>query len=230
MRRAAVLVALAAIVAGMAVPASGYLTRGRDYVAVTPQPPTIAQPTYIALPAHGRACMNLVALDRHSEQARFQVPTSGGGAVPLEFTLTGPGYRTQARVPPRYAGRGTVAVTVRPPPRSLVATACVRNLGDRVVDLAGVNDRYRSRSGVLVDGTPSAAAFVLTFYERRPVSILSRLPLSLQRMDVFRPGVIAPATLWLLLALFVLGVPAVVVWAFARALGADEEAEAKQPV
>ena len=46
-------------------------------------------------------------------------------------------------------------------------------------------------------------------------------------MSVLRPGVVAPATLWLLLALFLVGVPAVAVWAFARALRADEaDAEA----
>ena len=39
MRRPAVIVALVVIVAGLAVAAPGYLTRGRDYVAVTPQAP-----------------------------------------------------------------------------------------------------------------------------------------------------------------------------------------------
>jgi hypothetical protein len=225
MRRAAVIVAAVAIVAGLAVIAPGYFTRGRDYVAVTPQAPSPAATTYVPLRGHGRDCMNLVALDRHSEQARLQVSTSGRGAVPLLLTLTGRGYRSQARVPARYGNGKTVAVAVRPPPRSEVATACVRNLSGRAVDLAGVADRSRSRSGVFVSGTPSRAGFVLTFYERRPTSILSRLPLSLQRMDVLRPGVVVPATLWLLLALFLVGVPVVAVWAFARALRADAEAE-----
>lgn len=225
MRRAAVLAAVVAIVAGMAAAAPGYLTRKRDYVAVTPQAPTAYVPTGLALPGHGRACMNLVALDRYSEQARLQPTTPGRSAVPLQLTLAGPGYRAQGRVPARYADGQTVAVALRPPPRSLVATACVRNLGRAAVSLAAVNDRSRSRSAVTVDGAPASAGFVLTFYERRPTSILSRLPVSLRRMDVLRPGAVMPATLWPLLALFVVGVPAVAVWAFARALRADDDAE-----
>jgi hypothetical protein len=226
MRRPAVVVAVAVIVLGLAVIAPGYLTRERDYVAVTPQAPTVAPPAVFPLPGHATACMNLVALDGHSEQARLQPSTPGTRAMPLQVTLTGPGYRTEGRVPARYADGQTVAVAVRPPPRSLVATACVRNLGRRKVELAGVGDRSRSRSTVTINGAPFGVGFALTLYERRPVSILSRLPLSLRRMDVLRPGVVAPVTLWLLLALFVAGVPVVAVWAFARALRADEEAEA----
>src|SRR5262249_14270786 len=127
----------------------------------------------------------------------------------------------------------TVAVAVRPPPRSLIATACVRNLGGRPVYLGGVHDRSRSRSAVTINGAPSPdnVGFVLTFYERRPPSILRRPPPSIRRLCAPRRGVIGPATLWLLLALFVAGVPAAAVWAFARALRADEdaEAEAEQP-
>jgi hypothetical protein len=97
-----------------------------------------------------------------------------------------------------------------------------------------VGDRSRSRSTITVNGAPvggayegytSGVGFVLTFYERRPASILSRLPVSVQRMTVLRPGVVAPASLWLLLALFVVGVPAITVWAFARALWADQVEE-----
>jgi hypothetical protein len=228
MRRAAVIVAVVVIVAGLAVTAPDYLTRRRDYVAVTPQAPPLVPPASISVPGHNAACMNLVALDRHSEQARFAARTRGPRAMPLELTLTGPGYRAQARIPARYADGQTLRVAVRPPRRSLVAIACVRNLGRDLVSLAAVIDRSRSRSSVNVNGVPTPAGFVLTFYERRPTSILSRLGTSLHRMTVLRPGVVGPATLWLLLVLFVVGVPAAAVWAFARALRADE-AEAERP-
>jgi hypothetical protein len=226
MRRPAVIAAVVVIVAGLAVAAPGYLTHRRDYVAVTPQAPTAGIATPFLLPGHSRACMDSVALDRHSEQARLQFATPRTRAVPLEVTLSGPGYRTSGRSAGRSADGQTVTVPVRPPPRSLIATACVRNLCGRPVDLGGVHDRSRSRSSVFVDGSPNPIGFVLTFYERRPTSILSRLPVSLQRMDVLRPGVVVPATLWLLAALFLAGVPAAAVWAFGRALredGADAE-------
>ena len=223
MRRAAVVVAVVVIVGGLAAIAPRYLTRKRDYVAVTPQAPTIAPPATFPLLGHGTACMDLVALDRHSAQARLQPSTPGRSAMPLQLTLTGPGYHAQGQIPARYADGQTVAVAVRPPQRSLIATACVRNLGGHLVDLAGVGDRSRSRSTVTINGQPFGVGFALTFYERRPASIVSRLPLSLQRMGVLRPGMVVPATLWLLLVLFVVGVPVVAVWAFARALRADAE-------
>jgi hypothetical protein len=233
MRRTAVVVAVVVIVAGLAVAAPAYLTRKRDYVAVTPQAPTFKPNTPAAFPLPGGAttCMDLVAVDSHSEQARLQAITPGSSAMPLQLTVTGPHYRTQGRVGARYADGRTVAVAIRPPQRSLTATACVRNLGRRPVSLAGVGDRSRSRSTITLNGTragsttagyTSGVGFVLTFYERRPTSILSRLPVSLQRMAVLRPGVVVPATLWPLLALFVVGVPALAVWAFARALRADQ--------
>jgi hypothetical protein len=236
MRRTAVVVAVVVIVAGLAAAAPGYLTRTRDYVAVTPQAPTFKPnvPAAFSLPGNSTACMDLVALDGHSEQARLQALTPGSGAMPLELTVTGPRYRTQGRVGARSADGRTVAVAVRPPRRSLTATACVRNLSPRLVTLAGVGDRSRSRSTITINGTRAGATkdgytsgvgFVLTFYERRPASILSRLPVSVQRMTVLRPGVVAPASLWLLLALFVVGVPAITVWAFARALWADQVEE-----
>jgi hypothetical protein len=232
MRRPAVVAAVVVIVVGLAAAGPRYLTRQRDYVAVTPQPPTVGIPTTFGLPGHARACMNLVALDRHSEQARLQASTPGARAMPLEVTLSGPGYRTQGRIPARYGDGETVRAAVRPPPRSLIGTACVRNLGGEPVYLDGVHDRYRSRSSVFLDGTSSPVGFVITFYERRPTSILSRLPDSIQRMDVLRPGVVAPASLWLLAALFLVGLPTVAVWAFGRALRADEvaETEAEQAV
>jgi len=236
MRRPAVVVAVAVIVIGLAVAAPAYLTRKRDYVAVTPQAPTFKpnKPVVFRLQGDSTACMDLVAVDGHSEQARLQAMTRGSSALPLELTVTGPGYRTQGRVGARYADGQTVAVAIRPPRRSLVATACVRNRGPGTVDLAGVGDRSRSRSTITVNGTragstragyTSGVGFVLTFYERRPASILSRLPVSLQRMSVLRPGVVVPATLWPLLALFVVGMPALAVWAFARALSADQAEE-----
>ncbi len=225
MRRAAAIVAAVAIVAGLAAIGPRYLTRGRDYVAVTPQPPPLVPPASISVPGHDAACMDLVALDSHSEQARLSAHTAGKRAMPLELTLTGPGYRAQGRIPATYADGQTIAVDVRPPPRSLIATACVRNLGGKLVSLAAVIDRSKTRSRVNVNGVPTPAGFVLTFYERKPTSILSRLGVSLRRMDVLRPGVVVPATLWVLLALFVVGVPAIAVWAFARALRADAEAE-----
>ncbi|HEX6025984.1 MAG TPA: hypothetical protein VFZ00_28595 [Solirubrobacter sp.] len=225
--------AVAVIAIGLAVTAPAYLTRERDYVAVTPQPPTIEPPTDFTLPAEAAACMDRVALDSHSEQARVRAAARGSSPLPLEVIVTGPDYLEQARFGPRLADGRTVTVDIRPPSRSLVADVCVRNLSSRDIKLEGVGDRARSRSGVAVyanTGDPndvyvSNVGYVVTFYERRPTSILDRLPVSLERMAVMRPAVVVPATLWVLLVLFLVGVPALAVWAFARALRADEVPE-----
>ena len=84
-------------------------------------------------------------------------------------------------------------------------------------------DRRRSRSTVLQNGVPVQPGFVIQFAEREPVSILERLPVSLDRMSVLRPAVVSEAALWPLLVLFVAGIPALALWAFARAVRDDED-------
>jgi hypothetical protein len=229
MRRAAQLSSVVVLVVGLALIAPSYLTRDRDYVAVTPQPPATEAATIVRLPSDGRACMNLVALDERSEQARLRPTTARGGPVPLEITIRGEGYQARGRAAADWRDGETVAVAVAPPPRSLEALVCVHNLGRRPVDLPAAIDRSRSRSRVLLDGKPSIAGFAIQFYERRPASIVDRLAVSVQRMSVLRPGLVGPVTLWPLLVLLVAGVPIAALWAFARAVREDECRSEREP-
>jgi hypothetical protein len=222
MPRAAVFVAVALLVAGIAALVPRWLLDERDHLAVTPQPPAVEQHTEVKLPADGRACMNLVALDEHSEEARVHTAAKGR-TVPLEITIRGEdGYVARGRASADYRPGDVVALPVDPPPESLIATLCVHNAGERSTWLDAVQDRRRSRSTVYVDGVPATVSFVIQFAERQPVSILERLPDSLRRMTVLRPAVVSEVTLWLLLVLFVAGIPIVALWAFARAVGEDE--------
>jgi hypothetical protein len=221
MRRAPLLVAVTVLLVGLALMVPGWLLDDRDYLAVTPQPPPVEQPTELALPADGRACMDLVALDEHSEVAR--VRTVRGRAVPLEITISGErGYRASGRAAADYRPGSVVALPVEPPPDSLIAKVCLRNLGERSIALAAVQDRRRSRSTATVNDAPALVSWVLQFAEREPVSILDRLPVSMQRMGVLRPAVVSEVTLWGLLAVFVAGIPILALWAFARALRHDD--------
>jgi hypothetical protein len=222
MRRTALVVAAAVLVAGIAAMVPRALLEERDYLAVTPQPPAVEQHTAVELPADGRACMNLVALDEHSEAARVHTAAKGR-SVPLEITIRGEGgYFARGRGPAGYRPGDVVALPVDAPPASQVATLCVHNLGRRSTWLDAVQDRRRSRSAVFVDGVPASVSFVIQFAEREPVSILERLPDSVRRMSVLRPAVVSELTLWPLLVLFVAGVPIVALWAFARAMSEDE--------
>jgi hypothetical protein len=221
MRKAPVLVAVAVLVAGLAAMVPGWLLKDRDYLAVTPQPPPVEQPTQLSLPADGRTCMTLVALDEYSEEARIR-PVEGR-AVPLELTITGErGYRARGRAPADYRPGDVVDLLVDAPPGPTVATVCLRNLGEAPIALAAVQDRRRSRSAITVNGAPAPVSWVLQFAEREPISIFERLPVSLQRMSILRPAAVSEAALWALLALFVAGIPFLALWAFARALRYDD--------
>jgi hypothetical protein len=218
MRRAPVLAAVAVLVGGLAVMLPGWLLDDRDYLAVTPQPPPVESPERLAVPGDGRLCMDEVALDEHSEVARIR-PVAGRPA-PVEIAIRGEdGYYVTGRAGAGYRPGDVVAMAVEPPAHSLVATVCLRNGGRENLFLAAVVDRRRSRSTVLQDGVPVQPGFAIEFAERQPVSILERLPVSLRRMSVLRP--VSDAALWVLLALFVGGVPILALWAFARALRHD---------
>jgi hypothetical protein len=222
MRRASVFVAAAVLLVGLGVLAPRFLTRDRDYLSVTPQPPAVEAPAFLNLPADGRACMNLVALDHRSEEARIR-PAIESRPVPFDITITGEdGYQAHGRAEADYEAGDVVALSVKPPPRSLIATVCLHNDGERAVALAAVVDRRRSRSNVLVDGVPSQPGFVIQFAERQPVSLLERMPNSIGRMTVLRPGIVGEGALWVLVGLFVVGVPLATLWAFARAVRDDE--------
>lgn len=225
MRKAPILVALAVLVAGMGYMIPSWLLDDRDYLAVTPQPPAVEWPTELVLTAQGRLCMNMVALDEHSEEARIQT-VGTGRAVPLEISLRGEGYFARGRARADWRPGEVVVLPVDPPRDSVVATLCVHNAGQEDVALAAVVDRRRSRSAVYSNGVVVQPGFVVQFAEREPVSILERLPDSVRRMSVLRPGVVSDVTLWPLLVLFVVGIPALALWAFARSLRDDADRQA----
>jgi hypothetical protein len=221
MRRLATVLGFALLVAAAVVWGAPYLTRDRDYVATTPQPSPLFAVATIPLPAGQRACMDHAVVDHYSEQARLLVGTYKRPAVPLELSLTGAGYRAGARIPPTYADSRPFEVAVRPPARPVEVTICVRNAGARRIALYASADRTRSRSQVRVNGHPVSPDFDIVFTERRPVSILHRLPVSLQRASAFRFFGVSPATLWPLLILFAVGVPLAVLLAFVRSLARE---------
>jgi hypothetical protein len=211
MRRPVLALGLALLVVAALVWAMPYLTRDREYAAVTPQPDPLFVQSDIALAGGEQVCTDGAVLDPYSEVAHVRPSTPGAAAVPLELTL---GYGASARIPAAYADHELVSVPVQAPPEATATTMCVRNLGRAEVELAASNDRTIARRPTEVDGKAVPENFVIVFSERRPRSIGERLPVSLQRASAFRP-VISPALLWPLLALFVIGVPLGVLGAYA---------------
>jgi hypothetical protein len=214
MRRAVLAVGLALLVAAALVWAVPYLTRDREYAAVTPQPDPLFVQSSIPLGGGEQACAEGIVLDPYSGVAHMRLATPGPRPMPLVLTL---GYGATARIPPAYADHELVSVPVQAPPEAAETTICIRNLGPARVELAASDDRTNARRRVEVDGQPVPQNFVIVFSEREPRTIAERLPVSLQRASAFRP-LISPALLWPLLALFVIGVPLGILAAFAWAL------------
>jgi hypothetical protein len=214
MRRLALVLGLAALVAAGAIWGVPYLTRDRDYFATTPQPYPLFTVATIPLRPGQQACLDRAVVDQYSQQAHLLVGTYGRPAQPLALTLSGAGYGARVRIPATYADSKPFQVAIRPPSRPLEVTICARNAGTRRIALYAADDRTKSRSQDRLDGHPVFADFDVFFTERRPVSIARRLPVSLHRASAFRLFGVAPATLWPLLVLFALGVPLAVLLTF----------------
>jgi hypothetical protein len=217
MRRLALILGLALLVGAAVAWGVPFLTDDREYVAVTPQPDPLFTVDLLPLRGGQQACMDRVVLDPLSEQARFRVGTFRGPPVPLELTVTGESYRTEALVPADYADSEVLKVPIPAPEREVEVTICIRNAGTRRVALYASGDRTNSRSQVRVDGRPVAPDFGIVYFEQRPVSIAERLPVALERASTFRP-LVSPLLYWVLLGLFAIGAPIAVLATWARSL------------
>jgi hypothetical protein len=226
MRRWAVLSALAGalvlIVAAVAV-GRPYLTKQRDFRASVPQPPSVIAIELVRMKPGQAICLHDVVMDTRSERALFQVETYGKPTVPLRFTLTGNGYRARVDVPASsYKDEGILNLPVPAPRDDTFVQACVANAGKRAAALFATTGGEGAPVVATLDGEHVGTNPWLAFYEAKRTSIAHRLPTIFARMDTFRPPFIGSWLLWPLAALFVLGVPAAVFVAYARALDAEE--------
>jgi hypothetical protein len=98
---------------------------------------------------------------------------------------------------------------------------CISNDGKTPIALFASTDRTRSRSATVIDGKTVYASVWFAFYEPQWRAISERVPLTIDRMTVFRPGYATPWVLWIIAVLFLVGVPIGVVWALVRALRDD---------
>ncbi|MGN6187701.1 MAG: hypothetical protein ACTHOE_02280 [Conexibacter sp.] len=176
----------------------------------------------IPLGPSAQACEPRIALDPSGARATIAAhPTGAHGGPPLRLTLSGAGYRAQATIPGGYR-QDALTVAVTPPPRALIGSACVRNVGRRPVSLlASGSPRVLTRTRASVDGREHAAAFMLTFSERGVRTPLARTGDLIGRAATF--SAVGPWLYWLLLPLLLLGVPLAVAAALLLALRAPDE-------
>jgi hypothetical protein len=226
MRRWALLGALAgALVLLIAAVAIGrpYLTKQRDYRASVPQPPSVLAVQQVRMKPGQTVCVHDAVMDTHSQRVLFQVDTYGKPTVPLRLALAGDGYRATVNVPASaYKSGGILNLPAPAPDRDIFVTACVTNAGRRPAALEASTSAEPGPVFATLNGARVPTNPWLAFYEAKPTSIAHRLPTIVSRMGIFRPPFIGGWLLWPLGVLFVLGVPAAILVAYARALDDDE--------
>jgi hypothetical protein len=195
-----------------------FLTKQRPVHAATPTPPPLFVQTPVRLRAGATACVHGFVLPTDAEVARLTPITQGRPTSPLAIALRGPGYRyaTTAR---GYPGDAPLDVPIRAPSAAIPGQICLRNAGSTAISLVGTTEtRSSSRAVTTVDGRPVQADLVLSFFERRPSSLLGRAGDVMRRAAAFHPAPIRAWTFWVLAIAIVVAVPGTALWALSRSL------------
>ena len=164
--------------------------------------------------AGGEACVADVTISARARGAHFQaVGPQGRAGPPFDVSVTGPGYRSESRIPPGWGPDQTrLSAPIEPPDESLRGTVCIRNTGTRRAKLFATNEVVISnRVSSTIDGEASPAEISLTFTRRRDVPIADRPGLLFQRATMFGP--FGPWVAWLLAIALTVGAPLLVLWA-----------------
>jgi hypothetical protein len=215
MRRAGLAALVLVLFAGAVV--LPWLGEQHEYAGEIVQPPPVQAPATIKLDVGSRLCFGNAVIERHSDIARFRVGTFRQPGVPLTLSIGGARYKVSGA----YEDNALISVPIRRPARDTVAEVCIRNEGNWRVDVYGANDRTQGRNRVTADGVPVEGAVEFSLWEAKRHSIPERMPETMDRIAVFRPGFTGPWLFWPLAVLFALGVPLLVLWGLARALGED---------
>ena len=184
-----------------------YLTREREAVSGVPVPPPFFVQEQVNLEPRSEACLSEVAVDTDAEFAE---------GARLAVAFEGQGYRETATVPAGYRPPTVVLAPLDPPDRSVIGTLCIRNTGERRVALLGTSDARTvvARPTTQVDGEEVVPDVSVRFLSADSGSVLERLGEMMTRLASFNPGLFgAPALLWLLLVLVVVGIPTAAIYA-----------------
>jgi hypothetical protein len=184
-----------------------FVTKKRDQPASVPNPPPLSVVSLDVVRPGSTLCMAGVAVDPHGQVARMRIGTFGKPGPRLQLSLSGPGYRSRASEAGGYADNLLHSFTIAPPRKPQLAHVCLANRGRSKIALYAAADSARSRAAVTIDGRSVTATPTLGFYEARPVSIADRMSLSVDRIATFRGPFSHVWMIWLLLALFAIGVP-----------------------
>lgn len=230
MARAPLAVFVVVLLGVALLPVRSYLDEPREVIASTPSAYTgLTVP--IGLPARGEACADEILFDTDAEIARFGVTAPNDAPAPaLEVVARGNAdgeyrsdYRSAARVAGGWSGTKQLDVPLEPPQSAAFGTLCVRNLGDRPIELVGSeNGRAYSRPTVRVNGEVTEIDLQLRLMERDRSSLASRAGQVMEHAGTLKP--FGARWWWLLTAALVTLTPVGIALAMRSALVADEAA------
>lgn len=230
MRRSAaasLLVVVAILAAWKLVP---FLAATAPAIEATPVPPPIVPGKGLPLKPGSRICVDEVVFTGDSRYVQLSTVGPGSqGRPPLKVTASAPGYRSASLVPPGTPGRFTARL--EPPAGERPGgTVCVRNSGKRTTRLealppaaytAAGEPFYLIRSRTTRDGKPTDYSMSVSLLRSTSASRLSDLPGVVANSAVLPP--VAPALVWLLIALLVVGSPLALAAAVGLAAGRRDE-------
>jgi hypothetical protein len=228
MRKAAVLGAVVVFVLGALFVVRPFVATQRDMPAEIPSPASLLNTDTVPLEQGHPVCFSHAVAERHGELIRFRVAVAEGVTPPLSVHLKGPGYEFTAQIPPGLQDTQTAQAPIPAPPTDVPVRVCIRSRGGPAIGLFASSDRARSRSIAHIDGTSTDKSVWFSFYEPRWRAISERVPLTIDRMTVFRPGYVTSWVLWIIAILFFVGGPIGVVWALVRALRDDGAGDLRQ--
>jgi hypothetical protein len=174
------------------------------------------------LAPNSKICIAGVTAEHHGGLAELVVRPYRKPGPPLLLTLTGAGYRAQARLSGGYKVAAIHRLRIAGPRRDTFVTACVRNLGQRKVGLYAYPSRLGSRPTATRDGQPLTFPPVFGLWEAGRHSFGERLPLTVDRLAMYRGVLGQPWIVWAALVFFLVGLIGGVGVALGRAMPRSE--------
>jgi hypothetical protein len=222
MRRWAIAGAVVVFVLGLLLVVRPFVATPRDQPAEIPSPPSLLTTDTVQLKGGREACSRYAVAEHRSGVVRFKVSSPAGPAPAMSVHIFGPGYDQTVPIPAGLLDTQTAQAPIPPPPTDVPVTICIRNAGPQAVGLfASSEQRSRSRSIAFVGKRSTGKSIWFAFYEPSGRAITERIPATIERMTVFRPHWVKAWMLWIVAALFLVGMPIGVIWAYVRSLRED---------
>ena len=228
MRKSAAIALLLTVLVLAAWKLLPFMAAAAPAVDSTPVPPPLSAIGKLKVSAGSTLCTDEITYTPDSRFVQLIALKPPARMPPLSVVARAPGYGDAQSVAAREAG--TFAVPLRPPGSERPpGTLCLTNNGSRTAVLAGL-PRLPAKSLIRptrsiseIDGKPLAKTLSITLLRSQSSSRLSNLSGSVANAATLRP--LAPAAVWLVILLLVLGVPVALAVALAISAGRSEEEE-----